>query len=602
MNIVRAVRFLLSPGLRFDRARLARAVSLMLAGYVAAPLAAVALGRFTDDAIAGRFHSMSGLAVVIALLLVAALMTNHFAHLDYYELAESQETRVRTELIDLVNGTSRIDHLDDARFADDLSLVREALFSNTHAHTAVLQLGGLIIQTAITATILVTLSPWLVFLPVVAVLPVLFARRAHTVSERARERIAERLRLNMHLVELSTNAASVKELRIFGTAKELQARQEDNWRTITREMWRGQAGSAAWRATGQLAFALGYGGAIFLLVNQAVTGRATIGDLILVITLAVQVSTQIVAALQLLETVEATGRTAQRIESLLASAPRPVSSTEAGADPIFGVPPSAPGRIRGDISLQNVSFRYPGSDRPVLDDVNLSIPAGTTLAIVGENGAGKSTLVNLLTGMYAPTSGRILVDGMDVTGIDLTRWRAATAALFQDFYRFQFTLREGIGLGDVDRLDEESALRATIDRARAQQVVDRVPGGMSGFTGHGYADGTDLSGGQWQLVGLARCLMRDQPQLLILDEPAAALDAEAEHALFERYASSASAAARQTGGITILISHRFSTVLMADAICVLDRGRLIEHGSHQQLLAGDGVYAELFQMQARAYS
>lgn len=602
MNIVRAVRFLLSPGLRFDRARLARAVSLMLAGYVAAPLAAVALGRFTDDAIAGRFHSMSGLAVVIALLLVAALMTNHFAHLDYYELAESQETRVRTELIDLVNGTSRIDHLDDARFADDLSLVREALFSNTHAHTAVLQLGGLIIQTAITATILVTLSPWLVFLPVVAVLPVLFARRAHTVSERARERIAERLRLNMHLVELSTNAASVKELRIFGTAKELQARQEDNWRTITREMWRGQAGSAAWRATGQLAFALGYGGAIFLLVNQAVTGRATIGDLILVITLAVQVSTQIVAALQLLETVEATGRTAQRIESLLASAPRPVSSTEAGADPIFGMPPSAPGRIRGDISLQNVSFRYPGSDRPVLDDVNLSIPAGTTLAIVGENGAGKSTLVNLLTGMYAPTSGRILVDGMDVTGIDLTRWRAATAALFQDFYRFQFTLREGIGLGDVDRLDEESALRATIDRARAQQVVDRVPGGMSGFTGHGYADGTDLSGGQWQLVGLARCLMRDQPQLLILDEPAAALDAEAEHALFERYASSASAAARQTGGITILISHRFSTVLMADAICVLDRGRLIEHGSHQQLLAGDGVYAELFQMQARAYS
>lgn len=602
MNIVRAVRFLLSPGLRFDRARLARAVSLMLAGYVAAPLAAVALGRFTDDAIAGRFHSMSGLAVVIALLLVAALMTNHFAHLDYYELAESQETRVRTELIDLVNGTSRIDHLDDARFADDLSLVREALFSNTHAHTAVLQLGGLIIQTAITATILVTLSPWLVFLPVVAVLPVLFARRAHTVSERARERIAERLRLNMHLVELSTNAASVKELRIFGTAKELQARQEDNWRTITREMWRGQAGSAAWRATGQLTFALGYGGAIFLLVNQAVTGRATIGDLILVITLAVQVSTQIVAALQLLETVEATGRTAQRIESLLASAPRPVSSTEAGADPIFGVPPSAPGRIRGDISLQNVSFRYPGSDRPVLDDINLSIPAGTTLAIVGENGAGKSTLVNLLTGMYAPTSGRILVDGMDVTGIDLTRWRAATAALFQDFYRFQFTLREGIGLGDVDRLDEESALRATIDRARAQQVVDRVPGGMSGFTGHGYADGTDLSGGQWQLVGLARCLMRDQPQLLILDEPAAALDAEAEHALFERYASSASAAARQTGGITILISHRFSTVLMADAICVLDRGRLIEHGSHQQLLAGDGVYAELFQMQARAYS
>jgi ATP-binding cassette subfamily B protein len=153
----------------------------------------------------------------------------------------------------------------------------------------------------------------------------------------------------------------------------------------------------------------------------------------------------------------------------------------------------------------------------------------------------------------------------------------------------------------VDLLSNDAALAAAVERARAQGVVDAVPGGLSGFTGRGYDDGVELSGGQWQLIGLARCLMRSRPQLLVLDEPAAALDATAEHALFERYASSASDAAREHGGITVLVSHRFSTVLMADTIAVLERGHLVEHGTHSELLARGGQYAELFQLQARAY-
>jgi ATP-binding cassette, subfamily B, bacterial len=591
VNVLRAARFLLSLGLRVDRVRLIRAVALMLAGYVAAPLAAVALGWFADDAIKGRFGAMAWLAVMIAALLIASLMASHFAHLDYFELAEMQETRLRTELITLVNGPARIDHLDEAGFADNLSLIRESLFGSTRALEAVLQLGGLLLQTGITAGILVTLDPWLVFLPLAAVPPALFARNAQAIFERARERTAEQLRLSRHLIELATTAATVKELRIFAAEDELLARQEAEWRTITAAMWRGQLAGAAWRAAGQVIFALGYAGAIFLLVSQVIAARATIGDLILVITLAVQVSTQIAGALALLSLLQSAGQTALRIEALR-TARTPLPATGAGA---------VPARLVGGITLEHVSFRYPGADRPVLSDICLDIPAGATLALVGENGAGKSTLVKLMTAMYAPTGGRILIDGADLAGLDPARWRAMTAALFQDFYRFEFTLHEDIGLGEVARIDDEAAVLAAVASARAEPVLAAVPDGLAGYIGRGYADGIELSGGQWQTVGLARCLMRDRPRLLILDEPAAALDAAAEHALFERYAASASAAARETGGITVLISHRYSTASMADTIAVLDRGHLAEHGSHRDLLARGGLYAELFRMQARAY-
>lgn len=593
MSVLTAVRFLLLLGLRVDRTRLARAVVCMLVGYAAAPVAAVALARFTDNALGHHLGAMFWLAIVIASLLVADLMLSHFAHLDYFQLAEMQETSLRAELIDLVNRPARIEHLDSPAFADKVSLVRETLFSITRALEAVLQLAGMVIQTVITAAILIALSPWLAFLPLMAVPSVLLDRKAEAITERARERTAEQTRLNNHLIELATDSTSIKEVRIFGAEAELLRRQAAAWHAITTGIWRGQAAGAVLRAVGQLIFALGYGGAIFLLVRQAIAGRATIGDLVLVITLAVQVSVQITTTLQLLGLLQSVSKTAERIESLRAMMPLPASPA--------GKSRPVPGRFRQGIVLEHLSFRYPGSAEPVLHDICLDIKAGQTLALVGENGAGKSTLVKLLCAMYTPTSGRIVVDGVDLADLHPAEWRARIATLFQDYYRFELTLRESIGLGDVGRLDDDGAITAAVARAHAQRVVDSVPGGLDGYTGRAYADGTPLSGGQWQLIGLARCLMRESPQLLILDEPAAALDAAAEHAMFERYASSASTAARERGGITILISHRFSTVLIADSIAVLADGRLAELGTHTELMAADGIYAELFRLQAKAY-
>jgi ATP-binding cassette subfamily B protein len=238
-----------------------------------------------------------------------------------------------------------------------------------------------------------------------------------------------------------------------------------------------------------------------------------------------------------------------------------------------------------------------------LDDISVKLPAGAVVAIVGENGAGKTTLVKLLAKMYEPSSGGIFLDDTPLARVPAIEWRKRLAGAFQDFFRFEFRARQTVGLGDVPRLDDEPAVVAAVDRAGAADVVTRLTAGLETQLGPTWPGGVELSFGQWQKLALARGFMRDEPLLLILDEPTAALDAETEHALFERYAAAAhgSDAKRNGGRITILVSHRFSTVRMADLILVLDGARLVEVGTHEELMARKGHYSELYGIQAAAY-
>jgi ATP-binding cassette subfamily B protein len=222
------------------------------------------------------------------------------------------------------------------------------------------------------------------------------------------------------------------------------------------------------------------------------------------------------------------------------------------------------------------------------------------VAIVGENGAGKSTLVKLLAKMYSPTRGRILVDSTDLARVVASDWRARLAGAFQDFFRFELRSRHAVGVGDLPRLDDEPAVRAAVDRAGAGDLVERLPAGLDTQLGPTWPDGVEVSFGQWQKLALARGFMRDGPLVLVLDEPTAALDADTEHALFERYAAAVRAGGNR-GRITLLVSHRFSTVRMADLIVVLDGSRVVEHGSHEALVARGGQYAQLYAIQAAAY-
>ncbi len=620
MRIMRAGYYLFALGLKVDAKRLLRAIVLMFAGYVAAPLAALALRDLTDSVLARHDGPALVAALLAAVALVAALMLSHFAHLDYFEVAEVEEMRLRGELMHLVNGTPRIEHLDRSDFADSVALVRDGLFATTRSLEAVLQIAGLLLQMAITIVLLVTVNPLFAFLPLCAAVPVLLERFAESAVEGARERTAERVRLSKHLLEVATSTGSIKELRLFGTEGELLGRQRRAWDEVTSAMWRGQLKAAVYRALGQGFFVIGYGGAVVLELASALRGSASVGDLVLVITLAVQVSVQVSGALGLLSLLQIASRTTDRISELRSAAAEPESASVgsavasatselrsavlvtdrtavSGSDPV-----RLPEALTRGITLDDVSFTYPGADRPVLAGVSLEIPAGSVLALVGENGAGKSTLVKLLCGLYRPTSGRVLIDGHDLADADLEQWRSRVAPLFQDFSRIELTLSESIGHGDIDRVEDAGAVTAAVGRARAERVLHSVPGGLSGFVGHSYGDGVELSGGQWQTVGLARTLMREDPLLLVLDEPAAALDPSAEHDLFERYATSAGRAGRENGGITVLISHRFSTVGMADSIAVLTRGQLAECGTHRELMARGALYAELFSLQARAYS
>ncbi|MFF5211925.1 ATP-binding cassette domain-containing protein [Streptosporangium sp. NPDC000396] len=587
-SLLRAVSALFVLAARTDGGRLTRASVLMLLGYLATPLISLALMVLTNAAIGGDIAAATWSASAVAVLLVVELMAMHFAHLLYFEVGELGEVTLNARLAELVQGARGVEHFDDPEVADTVVLIREGFAQTRDAIEALLQLCGLALQTVLTAVLLAWLDPWLLLLPLAALPPVLIGDRAQRVLDRVKQETSEDARRAAHLLALATSANSAKELRLFHVAGEVIDRHVGYWSQISVALGRAHLRSAALRGAGQLVFALAYGGAIAIVISRAVAGEVDLGQVILVIALAVQVGAQVSVALGLLARLQVGGLAQERLARL-----RRRMSEPAGRMPATR---PAPRRLARGIRLENVSFAYPGTDRLVLRDVSLDLPAGGTVAVVGENGSGKSTLVKLLCGLYEPTEGRILVDGVDLREIAPDLWRARLATLFQDFARFELQLRENIGVGELRRLHDDEALVEALRRANAETILSRVPGGLDGLLGLSYGDGVELSGGQWQSLGLSRCQLRDDPLLLVLDEPAAALDAMAEHTLFERYALSARAAA-----VTVFVSHRFSTVRMAGSIAVLDGGRLIEVGGHERLIRQNGLYAELFGLQARTY-
>jgi ATP-binding cassette subfamily B protein len=492
-----------------------------------------------------------------------------------------------------------IAHQERPDYLDRLSVLRNQVFVLDHMYMSLFSTCGWILRLGVTVALLMSIHPALALLAAFALPTVLTSTWRPAVERAAQERGARFSRLARHLFTTATTATPGKEVRVTGIGKRLVSERRAAW-----ERWYGPVasarwGSAGWHALAWAVFGVAYVGAV-VFVSSGLQSSA--GDVLMVLAAGSRLSAYLGATVGEIGFLRGIWMDGSRRLAWLEDY---AATLVASADLLV------PARLRRGIRFEHVSFAYPGTERLVLDDVNVELPAGSVVALVGENGAGKTTLVKLLAKLYEPSAGRILVDDLELARMPADEWRTRLAGAFQDFFRFEFRARHTVGVGDVPRLDDEPAVVTAVGRAGADDVVGRLTAGLETQLGPTWPQGVEVSFGQWQKLALARGFMRDHPLLLVLDEPTAALDAETEHALFERYAAAASgsrkdsataeAAVNDDGRITILVSHRFSTVRMADLIVVIDGARVVEVGTHDELMARGGSYADLYGIQAAAY-
>ncbi|MEQ7128416.1 ABC transporter ATP-binding protein [Actinopolymorpha sp. B11F2] len=592
-GLLRTLWFTVRISVRSHPALAAGGMLLIPVGWVTGSLGALWLKYFIDGAIGGQAGTVGLAASLLVLTQVLGWAAGGLGMRLQQTFHEKAGIIFEERLIRASAGMNGIEHLERPDYLDKLDPLRKEAWIVHWTLEALAETIGAVAQTALTVVLLLSVDPLLLVLPLFGV-PAVWAAHTGAVRERdAQEATAEYRRRQRHLVTLGSEASPGKEIRVFGLAGELLR--------LSREAWRREHGvrvRTAWAGAGRIAattllMAIGFAGALLLVGYRVVTGAASVGDLALTFVLAQSLSGNLGLVVGMVSwLVDCLGIGARFVWLL--------DRADAERRTLTANPVEVPTTLVDGIALQDVTFGYPGTGIVVFDKLSLTLPAGSVVGIVGENGAGKTTLVKLLCGMYVPSSGAVLVDGIDLRKLDLTAWRQRCAGAFQDHARFELPLRQAVTIGDVARFDDSPAAAEALAAASAGDLIRTLPAGLDTQLGTTWPGGTDLSGGQWQKVALARGLMRPDPLLTVLDEPTAALDAQTEDALFARY-TAAARDRRSRGGITLLISHRFSTMRTADHIIVLDAGRVVEQGSHGELMHNAGRYAELYDIQARGY-
>jgi ATP-binding cassette subfamily B protein len=613
---------------RADRRRSLGALATTALIPVTRPLRAIGLGIMADGIV-----DRDTRAAVAGGLVVAGL-TGANRLLDWASVTVRMRLREHTilfldeEVIELSARAPGLEQHERPEHQDRMELLRTDRHHLVNPFMPVAWTLAAVVQIVATVVVLASLDPRLGLLPLAGVPALVVSLRAHGWWERAREQSAEDHRLGTHLVELAVLPDAGHEVRIFDLGDELARRYQALMQGIERrhaavDLRRGLVLSAGWAV-----FALAFMGAVAFVADLALRGDVTVGAVVLTLSLGAQINGQLADladnATWFSQTARATGRYRWLSDY--------VAGREAALVPTRPGPLPAPERLDDGIVFEGVSFAYPGTDRIVLGDVDLRLPAGSTVAIVGENGAGKTTLIKLLLRFYEPTGGRITVDGVDLTRFAIADWRGRTSAAFQDFARFQLLVRQSIGVGHLPALvppvvpdggdgvggggldaggvgggdvdaghDADRSVARAIERAAAGDLHEVLTDGLDTMLGREFAEGLELSIGQWQKVAIARAMMRTSPLLLVLDEPTASLDAQTEHELFSHFTGAARSLARTTGAITVLVSHRFSTVRSADLVVVVAGNRVAETGTHDELMSAGGLYAELYDLQARSY-
>ena len=455
---------------------------------------------------------------------------------------------------------------------------------------AMIQQMGRLIQQSVTAiafsAVLVRYSPFLLLLLVAGIIPAFLGESHFAFLTYAKNfRQTPKRRQMDYLRQVGGSKEAAKELKLFNLSGYLTDRFTALSLSIFKENVKLNRRRLFWGGLLAILGQLGYYGAYAYSIYSTIQGRYSIGDLTLIMTAIMQAMSNIQQAFS---TASGVADQALFLTDLLAF----FEMKPSVESKVNGLP--APRPVTRGFEFRNVSFKYPGADRRVLSNFNFTLEPGERVALIGENGQGKTTVVKLITRLYDPTEGQILLDGIDLREYDLADLHSEIGVIFQDFMRYEMTARENIAVGRIEVPHQQEEIEYAAEKSLADGVIAKLHGGYDQMLGRRFEGGVDLSGGEWQKLALARAYLRDA-QLLILDEPTASLDARSELQVFERFAE------LTLGKMALLISHRFSTVRMADRIVVLEAGRLVEEGNHAQLMALGGRYAAMFEMQAASY-
>jgi ATP-binding cassette, subfamily B, bacterial len=567
----------------------ALALLTLLAGVLPASVAYV--GALIVDAVVGAIRTAGSAGHVLRLvalegLLVAAIAAAQRGLSLCQSLLRAQlGQRVNVMILEKAL-TLELQHFEDSEFYDKLTRARRE--ASTRPLSLVTRTFGLVqngISLASYGVLLAHFSPWAVAVLLLAGLPAFVAEAKFSgdAFRLFRWRSPE-TRMQIYLETVIAREDHAKEVMLYRLGPRLLERYRDIFRrlyaedralTVRRDLWGFALGSIATAAL--------YGAYAWIAVT-AVRRIISLGQMTMYVALFRQGQAAVSAMLAAIGGMyEDNLYLSTLYEYLETDVPLPKGQVLRGPQPQDGV------------RFEDVSFTYPGAEEPALEHIDLHLTPGSSLALVGENGSGKTTLIKLLTRLYAPSSGRILLDGQDLAEWEEGALRERIGVIFQDFARYQMLVGENVGAGDERFFEDEVRWRAAAEKGQASEFIDTLPAAYHTQLGKWFRDGRELSGGQWQKIALSRAFMRTRADILVLDEPTAAMDAEAEAEVFEHF--------RQLSRdrITILISHRFSTVRMADQIVVLNRGRIVERGSHEELMRLNGRYAHLFTLQARGY-